>query len=635
MSEKFEVLSGRDQILRRPTMWIGAMNNVKQDMFIINEDKVEHREVEFVPAFRKICDEILDNSIDAIIEKCNAVGSIKVEMTDTMVYIEDDGPGIPVLKKKLTDDEKKSLPEAEAKAISEAYIPAIAWTRLFSGTNFQDSSNKTTIGSHGVGGKAAAIFSTKFIGKTDDGKKSCTVTVLNNLESHKCKVGDTSHKTGTSVEFYPDLQRFGLQKIEQVYLDLMYQRLLCLAITFPKIKFSFNKKRIVINDKKFLSMFSEHVEFATFDGGFIGVYPNAYDDFRFFTYVNGMNMHRGGNHVEYIINNIVSPIRDKLEKKYKTIKPADIRNKMTLVVFMRDFPNPKFDSQTKETLTNAQSEVSQFLGNKVDFDKLAKQILKNEAIIGPVIDMFKLKEELKARQELKGIKKVKVKSDKYFPGIGKKKYLFLVEGLSAGGGLMKCFGRDEKFFYCLKGLVLNVFDSTIQRIAANQEVKDILNILNIDLTKKDDIQNVEFEKIVIATDADIDGINIGSMLFGWWYKLCPELYKQHKVYKLNTPVVMLKDGKDDVKKWFFNLDDFRKWEQANKNSKLKVIYLKGLGSLESKDLDYIISQQGFESLLEEYFLDEESAKYIDDWLGSNSEPRKKYIKDFKLDINRI
>ena len=98
---------------------------------------------------------------------------------------------------------------------------------------------------------------------------------------------------------------------------------------------------------------------------------------------------------------------------------------------------------------------------------------------------------------------------------------------------------------------------------------------------------------------------------------------------------MLKDSKDDVKKWFFNLDDFRKWEQANKNSKLKVIYLKGLGSLESKDLDYIISQQGFESLLEEYFLDEESAKYIDDWLGSNSEPRKKYIKDFKLDINRI
>lgn len=358
MSEKFEVLSGRDQILRRPTMWIGAMNNVKQDMFIINEDKVEHKEVEFIPAFRKICDEILDNSIDAIIEKCNATGSIKVEMTDDMVYIEDDGPGIPVLKKKLTDEERKSLPDAEAKAISDAYIPAIAWTRLFSGTNFQDSATKTNIGSHGVGSKAAAIFSTKFIGKTDDGKRSCTVTVLNNLETHRCKVGDTAHKTGTSVEFYPDLQRFGLQKIEQVYHDLMYQRLLCLATTFPKIKFSFNKKRILVNDKKFLNMFSEHVEFMTFDKGFIGIYPNAYDDFRFFTYVNGMNMHRGGNHIEYIINNIVSPIRDKLEKKYKTIKPADIRNKMTLVVFMRDFPNPKFDSQTKETLTNAQSEVS-------------------------------------------------------------------------------------------------------------------------------------------------------------------------------------------------------------------------------------------------------------------------------------
>lgn len=505
MSEKFEVLTGRDQILKRPQMWIGSMDPIKQDMFVLNDESVEHKEVEFIPAFRKIIDEILDNSLDALIEKCDATGTIKVEMTDDSVYIEDDGPGIPVIKKKLSEAELKSLPEAEAKKISDSFIPEIAWTRLFSGSNFQDSANKTTIGSHGIGSKASAIFSTKFIGKTDDGKKCCTVKAVNNLEKSSCKTDKSNGKTGTSVEFWPDLAKFKMMKIEQVYFDLMYQRLLCLAITFPKIKFSFNKKRINVNDKKFLSMFSENIEFQTFKHGFIGVYPNAFDDFRFFTYVNGLNMFRGGNHIEYIINNIVNPIRDKLEKKYKTIKPADIRNKMTLVVFMRDFPNLKFDSQTKETLTNAPSEVSAYLGGDVDFEKFAKQILKNAAIIDPIIDMFKLKEELKARQELKGVKRVKVKSDKYMKpedGSGKK-YLALCEGASAMSGISASLGRKGIGYYAMRGLPLNAYASTVQKIAANQELKDIVNILNLDISKaNEEKKTIEFEKILITTDAD-------------------------------------------------------------------------------------------------------------------------------------
>lgn len=637
MSEnKFEVLTGRLQILQRPTMWIGAVNKTTQKMFILTDDKVEHREIEYVPGFKKICDEILDNSLDALIAHSNASGSIKVKIDEEKVLIEDDGPGIPVVKKKLSEIEEKNLPAEEARQIKNSYLPQLAWTRLFSGSNFQDSENKTTIGAHGVGSTATAIFSTKFIGKTDDGNKSCVVKSLDNMEKVSCKVGDTSGKSGTIVEFWPDLKRFGLDKIDQVYFDLMYQRLLCLAITFPKIKFSFNGKKIDNNEKKFLKLFSENVVLASFDKGFIGIYPNDSDEFNFFTYVNGMHMSRGGSHIDYMSWQIVSPIRDKLVKKYKTIKPADIRNRLSIVVFIRDFPNPKFDSQTKETLTNAQSEISSYLNNKIDFEKLAKDIMKNNAVMTPIIDMFKIKEELKARQELKQAKKVKVKSDKYFPGIGEKKYLFLVEGLSAGGGLMKCLGRDGKYFYCLRGLALNAYDSSIQKIAANQEIKEVMNILNLDLTKKDDeSQVIEFDKIVIATDADVDGINIASMLMGWWYKLCPSLYKQHKIYRLNTPIVIIEDAKENIKKWFFNLDDFKKWEATNNDKKLKIVYLKGLGSLSTSQLDYIIKQQGFESLLEEYTLDDMSDEYFKNWLGPDAEPRKKYMKEYSFDINSI
>ena len=499
---KFEVLTGREQIRRRPQMWIGSMDPITRSMFTVNDEYIEYKDITFIPAFRKICDEILDNALDALIQHRNSNGNIKVKMDDDHVYIEDDGPGIPVVKKQLSESELKSLPKEESEKLSNSYIPEIAWTRLFSGSNFQDSDNKTTIGAHGLGSKCTSIFSTKFIGKTDDGKKQCIVKATNGLEKSTCKVDKSSGKTGTIVEFWPELPIFKISKIEQVYHDLMYQRLFCLAITFPNIKFSFNGKRINVNDKKFLKMFSEDIEFATFKNGFIGIYPNINDEFNFFTYVNGMHMSRGGSHIDYIINQITNPIREKLCKKYKTLKPADIKNKFTAVVFMRNFANPKFDSQTKETLTNLPSDISAYFTNEVNFQDLAKKILKNNAIINPIIETFKIKEELKARQELKSVKKVKVKSDKYMSPIGSQCNLFLCEGASAQSSLCSCLGREGNGFYALRGLPINTLDNSIQKIAANQEFKDVMNLLGLDITKDNINQNMLFERVVIATDAD-------------------------------------------------------------------------------------------------------------------------------------
>ena len=100
MSNKFEVLTGRDQILKRPQMWVGAMDPIRQDMFVIGEEHIENKTVEFIPAFRKIIDEILDNSLDALVEHQDSEGEIRVKMDDEHISIEDNGPGIPVIKKK-------------------------------------------------------------------------------------------------------------------------------------------------------------------------------------------------------------------------------------------------------------------------------------------------------------------------------------------------------------------------------------------------------------------------------------------------------------------------------------------------------------------------------------------------------
>lgn len=633
---KFEVLTGRLQILQRPTMWIGAVDKTKQNMFVLSEDKVEHKEVEYVAAFRKIIDEILDNSLDALIAHRNSSGTIRVKMDDEKISIEDDGPGIPVIKKKLSELEEKNLPEEEAKQIKNSYLPQLAWTRLFSGSNFQDGENKTTIGAHGVGSTATVIFSTKFIGKTDDGKKSCTVKALNNMEKVSCSVGETSKKSGTIVEFWPDLKRFKLDKVETVYQDIMRQRLLCLAITFPKIKFYFNGKRIDNNEKKFMKLFSEDIVTVSFDKGFIGVYPNESDEFNFFTYVNGMHMGRGGSHVDFISWQIVNPIREKLVKKYKSIKPADIRNRLSLVVFMRDFPNPKFDSQTKETLTNAVGEISSYLNNSIDFEKFAKILLKTDVIINPIIDMFKLKEELKAKQELKKVKKIKVKSDKYMSPIGEQKYLFLCEGQSAQSSLCSCIGRNGCGYYSLRGLPINCLDNSIQRIAANQEFKDVMNILNLDITKDAENKIISFDKVIIATDQDLDGIHLSSMLIGWFKRFAPNLFKEGKICKLQTPLIIIKDNKDVIKHYFFDLDSFKKWEVANPNSKLKIFYQKGLGSIERADMNWLMSQNnGIDQFIYQFDVDDEGFKNVDLWLTGSAEPRKEKLRNYTFDINKV
>lgn len=633
MSRKFQALSGRDQILKRPQMWIGSMDTLTREMFIINEDNIERKEIGFIPAFKKIIDEILDNSLDVLIETKNATGNIKVKITEESVYIEDDGPGIPVIKHKLSEEEKKSLPAEEAEKIANSYIPEIAWTRLFSGTNFNDSDDKHTIGAHGLGSKCTSIFSTKFVGKTDDGKKSCVVKSLNNLEVTSCKTSHSSGKTGTTVEFYPDLPRFKMKKIDQVYFDLLYQRLLCLSITFPNIKFTFNGKRISVNDKKFLKMFSENIETFVFDKGFIGVFPNESDEFSFFTYVNGIHLNRGGNHIDYISQQLVAPIRAKLERKYKTIKPADIKNRLSIICFFRDFANPKFDSQTKETLTNSPSEISNYLSDSINFEDAAKKILKNESIINPIVDTFKIKEELKSRQELRAAKKIKIKSDKYLSSTGDKKYLLLVEGLSARAGLSGALGRNGFAYYAGRGVPLNAYDATTQKITSNEELKDIVNILELDLFSKDSNKTISFDKIVIATDADIDGDFITSQYIGWFVKFAPNLFNERKIAKLRTPLVILKDNKNKPVKYFYSLNEFKEFETSNNLSKYKIEYLKGLGSWDKDAFIKLFDENGFEYYLQDLQLDELGKQYVNDWLsGKEAEKRKQYLRDYTLNI---
>lgn len=624
VKREFKVLNDVEHVLLRPNMYIGGVNLTEREQWIYNADtgKFKFGSIQFVPALLKCASELIDNCIDVAIDTdFKYATKIQVNVDSKSIEVIDNGIGIPCMVPVNDKGETRTCAE-------------LAWTTLKSGTSFSENRNK--IGTNGVGSSCVNVFSKLFIGESDDGKHAQTITCRNNLSEIKAgKIRKSSGHSGVRVYCEPDLERFGLNEIDKQHADLIKQRLISLAISFPKITFYFNKEKIIVNNKKLTEMFSDNCILDSGDNYTVMVFPNEYDEFKFCSFVNGIDIFKGGSHIDYISFEICSRVRDKLIKKYKSIRPADIKNKLSMVVFLTGFLNPEFDSQTKESLSNSQGDITRHLGGKLDFDKFVKNILKNDAIIDPIVETFKIKEELKARQELKQVKKIKVKSDKYMSPIGSQLNLFLCEGQSAQSSLCSCLGRDGNGYYSLRGLPINVLENSIQKIAANQEFKDVMNILGLDISRNDDMaKHIAFERIVIACDQDLDGNHLSSVLIGWFRKFAPNLFHEGRICKLQTPLIIIKDQKENIKEYFFDLDSFKEWEKKNIDKRLKIFYQKGLGSIERSDMKWLMENNGgVTQFLYELTPDDIAFDNIDLWLSGDAEPRKEKLRQYTLDIN--
>lgn len=470
-------LTDREHILLRPSMYIGGIDLTKINDFIIDNGKVEYKQIEYVPGLIKIINEIIDNSVDASIRtnfKCGK--NISIKITDDTVSVTDDGTGIPV---------KKS---------GEHYMPELAWGHTRSGSNFQDDENRLTLGLNGVGAACTNIWSKYFKGVTCDGSKKYTYISKNNAESFTENISQ-SNITGTTVEFKPDLGRFKIEKIDDTHKNVIFQRLQNLAISYPEINFKFNNKSINFKTfKNYVSLFGENFELYENENIKIGVLPNENDDFKHFSFVNGLKIPDGGTHIDVIASNVTNIIRDKLIKKYKSIKPGDIKNKLMLVVFVSNMKNLKFNSQSKEKLTNSVGEFNNHA--KIDY-KFVEKILKNKTIMDSIIDVYKIKEELEAKKAMKSVEKnKKIKSEKYFRATKECKYLCICEGQSAYGGIAKLIGNSNVSYYILKGKPLNSFEITPQKLAANKELSELYQIIKNEITFKD-IEDGDFFEIEI------------------------------------------------------------------------------------------------------------------------------------------
>lgn len=618
-------LTDIQHVIMRPGIYIGSTVQTKVPTFVLDEssEKFEYREIEYVPGLLKIIYEVLDNSVDeAIRTGFKYADQIEVCVSDREVSVSDNGRGIP-------------LTEAEGTGKSQLEV---ALTSLRAGSNFNDEEGRNLLGMNGVGASLTNIFSKEFTAEVYDGERHGLLKCANNLSEKSCTIEKRKRKkTGTSITFSPDLEKFGLKVIGGTHISLVRQRMMFLSFTYPEIKFKFNGEALKFKGAKgFMGRFSDS-SVTVQDSGqpcryLIGVIPSPSDEFTSKSYVNGADCVLGGNHLDVIHSELIGRVREKLAKKYPSIKAGDIKSRLGYIINFREFTNPMFSSQTKESFSSSAAEIKAFLKG-VDWDAFAQKVCKCEEIIGPIIESFKVREELQNRKLLDKIGKAspKFKCRKFMPATEEAKYFAIVEGDSACAGLSDGFGRKQIGYFATRGVPLNTYEATPSRIADNEELSNIIKCLNLKLGAKE--QSMTYENVLLASDQDADGSHISGLYIGFFSKYCPSVIRSGRLKKLMTPIICMKDGKGEIREMFFDFSEYNSWLDAHKGTSLKTHYYKGLGTWKANELRELVAKYGVGKFIQTLEYDERSIEAIDDWLNKRkADVRKAYLKGNEFSI---
>jgi DNA topoisomerase-2 len=608
--------------LYRPGMYVGSIIEELTSSYVYENNKLIFKPLLQIPALLKIYSEIIDNATDESIRTdFKYATKIKINYNDKdgSITIEDNGRGLPIEQDKETG----------------RWLPEIIFTSLHTGSNFNDSSEdkKQTIGMNGVGASLTAIYSSKFIIESANGKNYYKQIIENNTHIKRTPIIKKSDDNYTKITYYPNYNYFNISDEGKKNLfDLYYKRIKDLSFCFPEIQFTFNSERISgLKLKQFVETIHPIYECNEILNTRIAIFYSD-TEFQQMSFVNGTYTSRGGTHVNYTTSKIVDYIKDFLKKKYKLeVKTIDIKSKLFLLLSLR-MDLPQFDTQSKDCLISPNNFKA--LIDSVLTEKFLKSIVKNEEIIAPIVESYKLQQQVKENLLLKGMTKTKknVRIDKYYPAVNDKKYLFLTEGDSANGLLMPALGRDNYSFFPLKGKPLNTLEAKTAKISDNDEIKKIVQILNLKLDS--DMQNeLTHDNICIATDMDSDGAHIKALLLCLFYRFAPSLLKAGKIKFLRTPLVTAKKN-NKIVNYFYTLPEYKAFELKNPGHTYK--YYKGLGSWKLEDLKAIFKEKGIDTFIKTFEWESSTEDMIKNWMGSAGiNYRKEHVAKTHFDIEKI
>jgi DNA topoisomerase-2 len=593
IEETYQKLTQREHVLLRSGMYIGSVKKQCEELWVPDPETymMKKKIVEYSPGFMKIFDEVLTNATDHSFRHPE-VTQIKINYSQETgeLSVWNNGPGIPVVE----HQEHKM------------YVPELIFGHLLSGSNYDDSDSRTGSGTNGLGSKLTNIYSKKFVVETVDsnsGKKFIQEHSLNMTVKSKAKITSNSKSSYTKITFIPDYERFDMEGLEDDTILLINKRAIdCIACTASTVKIYLNgellkgkgmtdyTKYYFDEAKVYSESFNERVknkkgEFVEYIWEYTIVPSEHYEQVSF---VNGNSTLQGGKHVDYIMYQIINKLKVMLEtkKKLKELKPNFIKDKLFL--FLRaTVANPVFNSQTKEQLTTA----SKDFGCVVQVsDKFIERLYKS-SITEEIVEFCKAKEIATLSKTTDGKKTNKIYipklEDALWAGTNKSNEctLILTEGDSAA--TFAKWGRavvgPEKFgVFPLKGKVLNVRDASISQLIGNEEINNLKQIIG--LKQEHNYKNtndLRYSKVMILTDADLDGYHIRGLLINFFHAQWPSLVKLNFIQTLKTPIVKAIKGKKVLE--FYTEQDYHIWKQTVNPSTFNIKYFKGLGTSKKDD----------------------------------------------------
>jgi DNA gyrase/topoisomerase IV subunit B len=583
-----------EHVLKRPALYVGSITKSDEKIPIYKDGYFITELRSISVAYWKIIDEVIDNALDEA-KRCAREKKpmdsifIRFDSNTGVIEVEDTGRGFKDGERK---NSKTGLTNIET-----------ALTKLRSGSNFYNEENgSTVVGMNGMGVSLCTILSDWLEIETNNGSIIYKQKWVNftKIEYKEIKKTTKKTKTGTIIRFKPRQNIFVdcLPEYDIVLTKMILRNLLIKNskdISNLNFHVYFDGKKIDL-DVQTIPPDSLHIKG---DLGNIWIFK-SFEDSCSLGFINGALC--TGSHINIIRDNINEIFDSSTAHHFYEM----------IVIFDLPAQHVRFGDQNKTKFVTPRSEMEEVFSKQI-ITRVRKEISRWKYFkeIKKLIQEKSDAESLRKVRSAKRQSKVQI-SDKYTPPAKKQVNLFICEGHSAAGGL--CQGRNPQTdgVYALKGKVKNV--RTVKDLATNKEVLDLIHIMGLEPGKED---NLKWEKIIIAADADPDGHHISSLIINFIWKWFPNVIRNGKLMILKSPLVRI--GQGTKRKYFYSKDEFNK-SVKNKKSE-DVRYLKGLGSMNSQDWEWVYRNMNLIKIV----ADKKANKSLQMAMGENAEERKLWL----------
>jgi len=572
---------------------------------------------------------------------------------DNSIEVIDNGRGIPVDPHPVY---KKSALE-------------IVLTKLHAGGKFNNDTYKVSGGLHGVGVSVVNALSKKMTVEVYRDEKKYVQSYEKGIPLHEVKIAGETKNRGTRVVFWPDPEIF---ETVDFNFDTLSKRLRELAFLNAGVKITLKDER---EQKDKSAKVNEHTFY--FKGGIVSFvnflneektpiikkvihfhtvkdnidveialqFIDSYNE-NVFTYANNINTKEGGTHLIGFKSALTRVINDflkkgKFDKSITQLSGDDVREGLVAIISVK-IPNPQFEGQTKMKLGN--SEVKGIV-ESATYENLSLYFEENPQDVKKIIEKCILgaRARIAAKKARDLTRRKNALENDSLPGKladcsekdPSKCEIFIVEGDSAGGSAKQ--GRDRNFqaILPLKGKILNVEKSRLDKILSNDEIKTLITAIGTGIGEEEfDITKARYHKIVIMTDADVDGAHIRTLLLTFFYRYMPELIKQGYLYIAQPPLYNIKVGKDS----YYVYSDEEKDELLKKlkDQKYTIQRYKGLGEMNPDQLWETTMDPEHRIMLQVKIDDDvEAEKIFTVLMGDAVEPRRKFIEDNAHNVQNL